>query len=62
MISVIVGIVVVLLMVAGCLFVNDTKKKHGVCCGKGCAGCPVFEEHRQKSQEEPPPPTNTQDL
>lgn len=42
--DIIIIVVIAIIMIAGCYFVNDTKKKHGVCCGKGCAGCPIFEE------------------
>lgn len=31
----------------GTWFVNDTKKKHGVCCGKACAGCPIVEKRSE---------------
>lgn len=48
MITAIIAIVITVIMIAGCLFVNDTRKKHGVCCGKACAGCPTFEEERRR--------------
>ncbi|ONI38680.1 hypothetical protein AN639_07310 [Candidatus Epulonipiscium fishelsonii] len=37
-------VVIGIILFGGCYFVNDTQKKHGTCCGKGCAGCPVFEQ------------------
>lgn len=40
-------IAVIVLMIGACWFVNDTKSKHGVCCGKGCAGCPIIEKDRK---------------
>ena len=48
-------VVIGVILVLACIFVNDTKKKHGTCCGKGCAGCPVFEEEitrRSKRKED----------
>ncbi len=54
MIQIIVGAVIVIIMILACIFVNDTKKKYGTCCGKGCAGCPIIEEeyHKQKERRE----------
>lgn len=49
--DVVFTIITILLLVAGCFFVNDTKDKHGVCCGKGCAGCKVFEEDRKRKNQ-----------
>lgn len=48
--DILIAILVVFILIGGSFFVNDTKAKHGVCCGKGCAGCKVFEETRKKNK------------
>lgn len=43
-------LIIVIILIAGCVFVNDTKKKYGTCCGKGCRGCTIFEEKCRKKK------------
>lgn len=41
-------IVLILILYIGVKFVNQTKGIHKTCCGRGCRGCQVFEDEREK--------------
>lgn len=49
--DIILAIISIVILVSGCFFVNNTKSQHGVCCGKGCAGCKVYEDYHNKKKK-----------
>lgn len=41
-------IVLAVVLILSCIFVNGAKDNHGACCGRGCAGCKRYEEERER--------------